>query len=50
MDPIIFLQMLAGGIGGITLTAVLGTLIVTVFYALIGGRVFCSWLCPVSCR
>lgn len=48
MDPIVFLQMLAGGIGGITLTAVLGTAIVTVFYALIGGRVFCSWVCPMN--
>ncbi|PLX44261.1 MAG: quinol dehydrogenase ferredoxin subunit NapH [Hyphomicrobiales bacterium] len=48
LDPIVFLQMLAGGISGITLTAVLGALIVTVFYALIGGRVFCSWVCPMN--
>lgn len=48
MDPIVFIQMLAGGVAGITLTAVLGAAIVTLFYAVIGGRVFCSWVCPMN--
>ena len=30
------------------LTGLLGALIVVVFYALVGGRVFCSWVCPVN--
>ena len=28
--------------------ALLGAAIVIVFYALVGGRVFCSWVCPVN--
>lgn len=48
LDPIVFLQMLAGGIGGLTLSALLGAAIITIFYALIGGRVFCAWACPVN--
>lgn len=30
------------------LTGLVGALIVVVFYALVGGRVFCSWVCPVN--
>ena len=30
------------------LTAILGALIVGVAYALIGGRVYCSWVCPIN--
>lgn len=30
------------------LSGLLGALIVVVFYALVGGRVFCSWVCPVN--
>lgn len=30
------------------LSALLGAGIVIVFYALMGGRVFCSWVCPVN--
>ena len=30
------------------LSAALGALIVAMFYALVGGRVFCSWVCPVN--
>jgi len=46
-DPYIFLQMLAAGFVPAA-TAVIGALIVTVFYLLVGGRVFCSWVCPVN--
>ena len=41
------LQSLAAGHPA-TSTAVIGVLIVAVFYALIGGGVFCAWVCPVN--
>ena len=46
-DPYAALQMFAAGaiIAGDLL---LGALIVTIFYLLIGGRVFCSWVCPIN--
>ncbi|MCL2076440.1 MAG: quinol dehydrogenase ferredoxin subunit NapH [Betaproteobacteria bacterium] len=46
-DPYIFLQVLAAGFLPAA-NAVIGALIVTVFYLLVGGRVFCSWVCPVN--
>ena len=46
-DPLILLQSLAAGHPA-TSTAVIGALIVVVFYALIGGGVFCAWVCPVN--
>ncbi len=46
-DPHILLQSLLGGVTP-EAAAVIGALIVLVFYALIGGRVFCSWVCPVN--
>ena len=46
-DPYAALQMFAAGaiIAGDLL---LGALIVSIFYLLIGGRVFCSWVCPIN--
>jgi ferredoxin-type protein NapH len=46
-DPFVLLQMLAAGFVPAA-TALLGALIVAVFYLLVGGRVFCSWVCPVN--
>ncbi|MCL2589511.1 MAG: quinol dehydrogenase ferredoxin subunit NapH [Betaproteobacteria bacterium] len=46
-DPYAFLQMLATGFLPAK-TAIIGALIVALFYLLIGGRVFCSWVCPVN--
>ncbi|MDR0563476.1 MAG: quinol dehydrogenase ferredoxin subunit NapH [Azoarcus sp.] len=46
-DPYLLLQMLAAGFKPAA-TAILGALIVAIFYLLIGGRVFCSWVCPVN--
>jgi ferredoxin-type protein NapH len=46
-DPLILLQSLVAGHPA-TSTAVIGALIVVVFYALIGGGVFCAWVCPVN--
>ncbi|MFT6985947.1 MAG: ferredoxin-type protein NapH [Psychromonas sp.] len=46
-DPFILGQsMLSGHLP--QFQAVLGMLIVVLFYALVGGRVFCSWVCPVN--
>jgi len=46
-DPYATLQMFAAG-AMITTNLVVGALIVTVFYMLIGGRTFCAWVCPVN--
>ena len=47
-DPLLFLQMIAAGFTSIAVEAVIGALIILVFYLLVGGRVFCSWVCPVN--
>ncbi len=47
-DPLLLLQMLASGFWGVAKEAIIGGLIVLVFYYLVGGRVFCSWVCPVN--
>lgn len=46
-DPYLLLQTLLAGHISET-TAVLGALIVLAFYLLVGGRVYCSWVCPVN--
>ncbi len=46
-DPLLLLQSLVAG-HAVTATAVVGALIMLVFYAVIGGRVFCAWVCPVN--
>ena len=46
-DPYILLQSFVAG-HSIISTAVIGAFIVTLFYLLVGGRVFCSWVCPVN--
>jgi len=46
-DPLLLLQTLLSGTLPI-LSGVVGALIVLAFYALVGGRVFCSWVCPVN--
>ncbi|OOZ38599.1 quinol dehydrogenase ferredoxin subunit NapH [Solemya pervernicosa gill symbiont] len=47
-DLMVFLQMLAAGFLTPVSTVVTGVLIVTVFYLLAGGRLFCSWVCPLN--
>ncbi|WP_322995510.1 quinol dehydrogenase ferredoxin subunit NapH [Castellaniella sp.] len=46
-DPFVLLQSLAAGhpLAG---SALWGGLIILVFYALVGGRVFCGWVCPIN--
>lgn len=47
-DPLLFLQVLAAGFTAVASEAITGMLIVLAFYLLVGGRVFCSWVCPVN--
>ena len=46
-DPLLLLQSLLSGHWPV-FSGALGALLVAVFYALVGGRVFCSWVCPVN--
>ncbi len=46
-DPFIFLQSLFGG-HLMETSAIIGAVIVTVFYLAVGGRLYCSWVCPVN--
>lgn len=46
-DPFAVLQILsAGAMVGIDI--MVGALIVALFYMIVGGRAFCSWVCPVN--
>ena len=46
-DPYVFLQsLLAGQVPH--KTALIGALIVTAFYLLVGGRAYCAWVCPIN--
>ncbi len=46
-DPLTLLQtMIAGHLP--SLTAIIGMIIVLGLYLVLGGRVFCSWVCPVN--
>ena len=46
-DPLVLLQSLLTGHVP-ERNAIIGVAIVTVFYLLVGGRVYCSWVCPVN--
>ena len=46
-DPHVLLQSLLAGVDPHK-EAIIGVAIVVIFYALVGGRVFCSWACPVN--
>jgi ferredoxin-type protein NapH len=45
--PFVFLQSVFAGHAPET-AAITGALIVLVFYILVGGRVYCSWVCPIN--
>lgn len=50
-DPFIWLQTALAGVQyGLwpLASATLGAVIVLAFYVLLGGRVFCAWVCPVN--
>ena len=46
-DPHVLLQAVLAGVEPHR-DAVIGVVIVVLFYMLVGGRVFCSWVCPVN--
>jgi ferredoxin-type protein NapH len=46
-DPFVLLQSFAAG-HTLFKTALIGAAIVTAFYLIAGGRVYCSWVCPVN--
>jgi ferredoxin-type protein NapH len=46
-DPFLFVQSLAAGFMPAS-AALIGAAIVIVFYVLFGGRLYCSWVCPVN--
>ncbi len=46
-DPFVLLQVLASRHWP-EASALIGAAIVIAFYALVGGRVFCAWVCPVN--
>jgi len=46
-DPFAALQMFAAG-AVLSTNLIIGAVIITLFYMLVGGRVFCSWVCPVN--
>jgi len=46
-DPFAVIQMLsAGALMGVNVF--IGAIIIVLFYGIIGGRAFCSWVCPVN--
>ena len=46
-DPYILLQTLAAG-NVPEMTALIGALIVVAVYLVVGGRVYCAWVCPIN--
>ncbi|MCE8511889.1 quinol dehydrogenase ferredoxin subunit NapH [Ruegeria pomeroyi] len=46
-DPFVLLQSMVAGHWP-ELTAIIGAGIVLAVYALVGGRVYCSWVCPIN--
>ncbi len=46
-DPYAVLQMFVAG-AVISSNLLIGAAIILLFYAVIGGRAFCSWVCPVN--
>ncbi|MFG7489917.1 quinol dehydrogenase ferredoxin subunit NapH [Methylorubrum rhodesianum] len=46
-DPFIALQSLAAGAVPARV-ALLGALLITLFYIVVGGRAYCGWICPVN--
>ncbi len=46
-DPFALLQMLVAG-ATVTIDVIIGAIIIILFYGLIGGRAFCSWVCPIN--
>lgn len=46
-DPFAVMQMFAAG-AVLSIDVLIGALIILLFYMAIGGRAFCSWVCPIN--
>ncbi len=46
-DPLMALQSFFAT-GGLYKTAVIGAVLITGFYLIVGGRAFCGWVCPLG--
>ena len=46
-DPFAVLQMFAAG-AILGADVIIGALIIALFYGIVGGRAFCSWVCPIN--
>jgi len=46
-DPYLLLQSFFAGYS-LANTALIGAAIVLIFYFIVGGRVYCSWVCPIN--
>lgn len=46
-DPFVMLQNLLAG-APLGMAALIGAAIVASFYAFFGGRIYCSWVCPIN--
>jgi ferredoxin-type protein NapH len=46
-DPFVMLQSLIAA-GSLANKALIGAVIVATFYAFFGGRIYCSWVCPIN--
>lgn len=46
-DPFAIVQMLAAG-ALVGMDVLVGGVIIALFYMIVGGRAFCSWVCPVN--
>lgn len=46
-DPFILLQSFLAG-SSLAITALIGAAIIAAFYAFFGGRIYCSWVCPIN--
>jgi ferredoxin-type protein NapH len=46
-DPFAILQIYSSG-SLVARDAIIGAIIILLFYAVLGGRIFCSWVCPVN--
>lgn len=47
-DPLVFLQTLMAGHWPGFVTVMLGAVVITLVYAILGGRVYCAWVCPFN--
>jgi len=46
-DPYAVIQMLVAG-AALAADILIGAVIIAVFYTVVGGRAFCSWVCPIN--